>query len=194
MGEGPRGSNGARSTLHQTPIFHSTIHNQTGLLWCWLLSGWACARPRPLWVSPTTSPARLGVSPAATTPTPTGALNERFEASFPCAGALGHAVCLAPRQLSGPSVCECGATGSASGQTTCPVGPTLHQSLSRHSHTSPFRPGCPSLPLPPVWMNVHLSFPWCGTSLPFDPPSALAVRGGAGVHLRRHLGSPDDSF
>ena len=33
------------------------------------LSGWACAHPRPLWVSPTTSPVRLGVSPAAA-PTP----------------------------------------------------------------------------------------------------------------------------
>ena len=58
VGEGPRGSNGARSTLHRTSIFHSTTHNQTGPLWCWFPSGWACARPRPLWVSPTTSPVR----------------------------------------------------------------------------------------------------------------------------------------
>ena len=70
VGEGPRGSNGARFTLLPISIFHSATHNQTGTLWCWFPSGWACARPRPLWVSPTTSPVRLGVSPAAA-PTPT---------------------------------------------------------------------------------------------------------------------------
>ena len=82
VGEGPRGSNGARFTLLWTSILHSATHNQTGPLWCWFPSGWACARPRPLWVSPTTSPVRLGVSPAAT-PTPTGVSNQRFEALFP---------------------------------------------------------------------------------------------------------------
>ena len=44
---------------------------------------------------PTTSPVRLGVSPAAA-PTPTGVFTQRFEVSFPRAGALGYAVCLAP--------------------------------------------------------------------------------------------------
>ena len=95
MGEGPRGSNGARSTLYRTPILHSATHNQTGPLWCWFPSGWACTHSRPLWVSPTTSPVRLGVSPAAA-PTPTGIFNQRFEALLPCAGALGCAVCFAP--------------------------------------------------------------------------------------------------
>ena len=45
---------------------------------------------------------------------------------------------------SGPlgfSVRECGAAGSASGQTACPVRPTLRQSRSCHGHTSPLRPG-----------------------------------------------------
>ena len=135
MGEGPRGSNGACCTLHRISIFHSTTHNQTGPLWCWFPSKWACARPRPLWVSPTTSPVRLGVSPAAA-PTPTGAFNQRFEALFPQAGALGCVVCFAPRRLSGLSVCECGAAGSASGQTACPVRPTLCQSWSRHQRES----------------------------------------------------------
>ena len=178
VGEGPRGSNGSRSTLHRTPIFHSATHNQTGLLWCWFLSGWACARPRPLWVSPTTSPVRLGVSPAAA-PTPTGVLNQRFEALFPQAGALGYAVCLAPRSLSGLSVCECGAAGSASGQTACPFPPTLRQSRSCCGNASSLRPGCPSPPLLPVWMNVYFLFPWCPTSLLFDFLSVLVVRGGS---------------
>ena len=82
LGEGPRGSNGARLTLLWISVFHSTTHNQTGPLWCWLRSGWACECPRPLWVSPRTSPVRLGVSPAAA-PTPTGIFNQRFEALFP---------------------------------------------------------------------------------------------------------------
>ena len=45
-----------------------------------------------------TSPVRLGVSPAAAT-TPTGVFNQRFEALFPRAGALGYVVCFTPRRL-----------------------------------------------------------------------------------------------
>ena len=111
VGEGPSGSNGARLTLLRISIFHSDTHNQTGPLWCWFPSKWACAHSRPLWVSPTTSPVRLGVSPAAA-PTPRGAFNQRFEALFPRAGALGcAAVCFSARRSSGLSVGECGAAG-----------------------------------------------------------------------------------
>ena len=79
---------------------------------------------------------------------------------------------------------ECRAAGSASGQTACPVGPTLRQSrfhLSRssHSNSSPLRPGCPSLPLLPVWMYVSFLSTWCRTSLTLDFLSVLVVRGGA---------------
>ena len=42
---------------------------------------------------------RLGVSPAAA-PTPTGVFNQWFEALFPRTGALGYAVCFAPRRSS----------------------------------------------------------------------------------------------
>ena len=76
-------------------------------------------------------------------------------------------------------LCKNGATGSASGQTACPIGPTLRQSWSRHGNASPLRPGWPSPPLLPVWMNVYFLFPWCRTSLPFDFLSVLVVRGGA---------------
>ena len=100
MGEGPRGSNGACSTLHQISVAPSTTHNQIGPLWCWFPSGWACASPRPLWVSPMTSLVRLGVSPAAA-PAPKGIFNQRFEALFPRAGALGYAVCFPPCRFSG---------------------------------------------------------------------------------------------
>ena len=119
--EGPRGSNGTCSTLHQTSIFHTTTHNHTGPLWCWFPSGWVCARPRPLWVSPMTSPVRLGVSPAAA-PTPTGVFNQRFEALFPCAGALGCTVCFAPVYL-------CVNVGPP-GATPCSDCPIIHHSES----------------------------------------------------------------
>ena len=99
MGEGPRGSNGSCSTLCWISVFHSNTHNQTGPLWCWFPSGWACAHSRPLWVAPTTSPVRLGVSPAAVS-APMGVFNQRFEALFPRAGALGYEVCFAPHRSS----------------------------------------------------------------------------------------------
>ena len=157
--------------LYSSPIsiFHSDTHNQTGPLWCWFLSGWACAHSSPLWVSPTTSPMRLGISPAAA-PTLTGVFNQRFEALFPSAGALACTVCFDPRHSSGlsvrecgasvcypccacPALChsessplglsvrECGAAGSASAWTACPVCPTFCQSGSRHGHSSPLHPG-----------------------------------------------------
>ena len=136
---------------------------------------WACAHSRSLWVSPTTSPVRLGVSPAAA-PTPMGSFNQSSQALFPRAGALGYRVCFAPHRSSRficarvwcPGILpttlpalfsatlspalpvylhKCGATGSASGQTACPVRPTLCQSRSHHGHESPLCPGarlCPS--------------------------------------------------
>ena len=123
---------------------------------------------------------RLGVSPA-TAPTPTSIFNQRFEALFPCAGALCWSVCFTPHRLSSLSVRERGAPGSASGQTACPVRPTptLRQSRSCHSNASPLRPGCPSPSLLPVWMNVYFLFPWCRTSLLFDFLSVLVMRGGS---------------
>ena len=124
MGEGPRGSNGTRSTLHQISVFHSTTHNQIGPLWCWFLSGWACAHSRPLWVSPTTSPVRLGVSPAAA-PTPTAFSIRGLRLYFPelepwvARSALLPAVC--PVYL-----LECGTLGCYL-SSACPA---LHHSES----------------------------------------------------------------
>ena len=75
VGEGPSGSNGAYLTVLRISIFHSDTHNQTGLLWCWFPSKWACAHSRPLWVSPTTSPVRL--ESLLLPPQPPGALSIR---------------------------------------------------------------------------------------------------------------------
>ena len=98
VGEGPRGSNGTCSALCRFSVTSTTNHNQTGPLWCCFLSGWACVHSRPLWVSPMNSPVRLGVSPVAAS-IPTGVFNQRFEALFPRAGALGCTVCFAPPPL-----------------------------------------------------------------------------------------------
>ena len=98
-------------------------------------------------------------------------------------GATCHSACpVLCHSESGPlslSVHQCGSAGSASGQTACPVGPTLRQSRSRHGNTSPLCPGCPCLPLLPVRMNVSFLSTWCRTSLPFDFLSVLVVQGGA---------------
>ena len=82
VGEGPRGSNGARLTLLRFSIFHSHTHNQTGPLWCWFPSGWACAHSRPLWVSPNDLSCEAG-SLSCCHPNPHAVFNQRFEALFP---------------------------------------------------------------------------------------------------------------
>ena len=129
MGEGPRGSNGACSTLHRILATPSATHNQIWSLWCWFPSGWACAHSRPLWVSPATSPVRLGVSPAAA-PTPTGLFNQRCEALFPRAGALGYVVCFAPRRLSRFICAQVWGRGVLPATLPAPFSATLSLALS----------------------------------------------------------------
>ena len=165
-----------------------------------------------------TSPVRLGVSPAAT-PTPTGIFNLRFEALFPHARALG----CTPRHLSwficvnvgpqgairrsaypvlhhsesGPlslSVRECGAAGSASGQTACPLCPTLCQSRSRHGHASPLRPGAR---LHPSYLSgCMFLFYLFGVGLPCHSIfcQLWLCEEGQCVYICRHLGSLVGTF
>ena len=56
---------------------------------------------------------RLGVSPAAAS-TPMGVFNQRFEALFPCAGALGYVVYFAPPPFLPVYLCANVGPGSAS--------------------------------------------------------------------------------
>ena len=97
---------------------------------------------------------------------------------------------LLPAICPGLSVCECGATGSASSQTACPVGPTLRQSRSRHSHGSPL---CPVACLrPSYWSGCMFLFYLLGVGLPCRSifcQSWLCEEVRC-VYLRRHLGSP----
>ena len=187
VGEGPRGSNGTCSTLHRISITPSATHNQIGPLWYWFPSGWSCARSRLLWVSPTTSPVRLGVSPAAT-PTPTGVFSQRFEALFPprwsrglrgllCSprfilvylctsvGPRGATRCSACPVLchtkSGPlglSVCKCGAAGSASGQTACPFRPPHTPPVSVPPRPRESSPPWLPISAPPTCLDVCFFF------------------------------------
>ena len=113
VGEGPRGSNGACSTLCWISVTPPATHNQIGPLQCSFPSGWVCAHSRPLWVSPTNSPVRLGVFPTAASP-PMGVFSQGFEALFPPRWSPGlrgllHSSAVPP----GLSMRECGATGSA---------------------------------------------------------------------------------
>ena len=68
-GSGLRGNSEACWALHQLSVTSPIPHKQIGLFWCWFPGGWFCVHSRTLWVSPTNSPMRLGVSPTASTPT-----------------------------------------------------------------------------------------------------------------------------
>ena len=109
VGEGPRGSNGARSTLCRISVTPSATHNQIGPLWCWFPSGGGCVHSRTLWISPTNCPVRLGVCPAATS-TPTGVFSQRFEARSPDWCGLSGSLVFPPGLLAH----ECGTTHSTS--------------------------------------------------------------------------------
>ena len=145
---------------------------------------------------------------AAAPPTPTGAFNQRFEALFPCPGALGCAVCFAPSRLSrficarvwgrgvlpaalpalfsatlrpALSVFLCvnvGSQGLLVVRLPAPFVPHPPVSVLPRLRESSL-PRCPPLPLLPVWMYVSFLSTWCRTSLPFYFLSVLVVRGGA---------------
>ena len=170
--------------LCQISVTPCATHNQIGPLWCWFPSGWACARSRPLWVSPRTSPVRLGISPAAA-PTPTGCFNHMSEALFPPRWSPGLL-----RLLPGLSVHECGDAGSASGQTACPVCPTPRQPRSRHGHGSPV---CPGARLRPSYQSrCMFLFYLLGVRLPCHSIFCQfwLCEEAQCVYLRPHLGSP----
>ena len=98
---------------------------------------------------------RLGVSPAAAS-TPTGVFNQRFEALYPHAGALGYAVCLAPPPFLLVYLCtNLGPQGLLAAVLLAPFhNPPLTRSSGRCLAASSLCPSCLSPPLLLVWMNV----------------------------------------
>ena len=129
-------------------------------------------------------PVRRGVSPAAA-PTSTGIFNQRFEALFPCAGALGYVVCFAAHcsGLSG-SVGPQGLRLSRTPPVSVPPKPC---------ESSP--PRCLSPPLLLVWMNVHF-FYLLGVRLPCRSIFCQfwLCEEAQCVYLCRHLGSWTNNF
>ena len=184
VGQGPRGSNGTCSTLCWISVTSLATCNQIGPLWCWFPSGWACAHYRPLWVSPTNSPVRLGISPAAAS-TPTGVINQRFEALFPHAGAMGCEVCFSPAVPPGLSVHQCGAAGAAShhfvGSGSCSLACPIPQSATSLGPLAAALPRVLSTPaahLRPSYQSGLMFLLYllgCQTSVPFDFLSVLVV-------------------
>ena len=87
-----------------------------------------------LWISPTNSPVRLGVSPTAAF-TPMGVFNQRFEALFPPCWSPGlRSLFSSPAIPPGLSMRECGATGSANhhlvGSASCSLACPIPQSAT----------------------------------------------------------------
>ena len=99
---------------------------------------------------------------------PMGIFNQRFEALFPSAGALGCAVCFAPYRLSGLFVCDVGLRGA----TCCSACPVL-----RHSESGPLGLSvceCVALPAPfSATLSPALSIYLC---VNVGPQGLLVVR------------------
>ena len=74
------------------------------------------------------SPVRLGISPAAAS-TPMGVFNQRFEALFPRAGALGCEVCFALLPFVPVYLCVNVGLWGATRRSACPVSTSLSPAL-----------------------------------------------------------------
>ena len=139
--------------LHSLLVFsHSLRYPRSDWALLVLLPEWVgCAGPRPLWVSPTNSPVRLGVSPSAAS-TPTGVFIQGFEALFPHTGILGCAVCRQVNQLLPHR--------PAAALPTPLHNPPPHWVCQLPPCPGFSPPGFRSPPLLLVWINVSPLPPW----------------------------------
>ena len=141
-GRGQRGNSVTYSALSGLSVTPPTAHNQIGPFWCCFPGGCVCVRSRTLWVSPTNSPVRLGVSPAGASTT-TGVFNQRFCGFISPLGPWVVGLSRSPVVPPSLSACECGPACSA----------------SRHLVESPLCPAAVSA-LIPVWVSVSSLTPW----------------------------------
>ena len=93
---------------------------------------------------------------------PMGVFNQRFEALFPCAGALGCLLCFAPLPFLLVFLCV---NVGPRGLLPAAWPALLHNTPPCRVHQSPpcrksLLPGCPSPPLLPVWMVVSSLSLW----------------------------------
>ena len=111
VGEGPRGSNGARSPLHRISVFLSLCYPQ---------SNWALLVLVPEWVGLCTPQAPVGASNdlsheagslSCCCPNPHGRFQSEVWGFISPRWSPGLRVCFAPLHLSGLSVRECGIAG-----------------------------------------------------------------------------------
>ena len=123
---------------------------------------------------------RVGVSPA-TASSPTGIFNQRFEALFPRAGALGCAVCFTPLPFF--PVYLCMSVGPRGLLAVVLPAPFISQSAtSLGPATLPRVPYTPAARLCPSYQSGQMFLLYvlgCRTSLLFNFLSVLVVRGGA---------------
>ena len=112
-------------------------------------------------------------------PTPTGVFNQRYEALFPRAGALGYLVCFAPPLSVPVYLCaNVGPRGLLVVRLPAPFVPhsaSLGPAMAMRVLSAPV-----PVSAPPTGLDVGFFFisTWCRTSLPFNFLSALVVRGG----------------
>ena len=116
---------------------------------------------------------RLGVSPAAA-PTPMGVFNQRFEASFPHAGALGYPVCFAPHRSSGFIYARMWGHGVLPAALPAPFSATLSPALSVYlcTNVGPQSLLVLGLPAPFVPHSASLG-PTTSTRVLSTPPTGL---------------------
>ena len=164
----------APAPLCRISVTSSATHNQIGPLWCWFPSGWACARPRPLWVFPTTSPVRLGVYPAAA-PTPTDVFNQRFEALFPLCWSPGLCGLLRSPPFLPVYLCmNVGLQGLLPATLPAPFSATLSPALSVYLCTNVGPQGL---------LVVRLPAPFVPHSASLHPTTATRVLSTPAAHL-----------
>ena len=153
--------------LCSLPVFnYSLCYPQSNQALVVLIPGCVCVCvcSRTLWVSPMSSPVRLGVAPAAAS-TPTGVFNQRSEALFPRAGTLGCVVCHQVHQLLPRRPSAALPTHS----TVCHLAGSASHCLA----VSPLRLGWPN---PPTGLdNVSSLSPWFSDFHKFDFLSVLVV-------------------
>ena len=135
--------------------------------WCSFPGGWACVLLGTHFSPPTKSPVRLAVSPASASP------HRYWQPEFLKLSVASwnprlRSLCGSP--VGPPGVCalECG--------TALPLAttsPTL--SACCRLTTSPFSPGCPSLPLLPVQINAASLTHWLLASTQFNFLAVLLV-------------------
>ena len=132
---------------------------------------------------------RLGVSPAAA-PTPMELSLRGLRLYFPALEPWVTRSALLPAVCPGLSLRECGAAESSSGQTACPVCPTLRQSRSRHGHANPLPLGAHLRPS--YGSGCMFLFYLLGVGLPCRSIICQfwLCKEAQCVYLRRHLGSP----